>query len=97
MKGNDKMRGITEARRNKNISMDELAKKLSIEVTVMKGIESGMIFPTLDNLIKMCSILEASPDKLIYNDDREPLSLEGLTSSQIETVRYLYKKLKYDK
>ena len=60
----------------------------------MKGIESGVIFPTLDNLIKMCSILEASPDKLIYNDDREALSLEGLTSSQIETVRYLYKKLK---
>ena len=97
MEGNNNMRGITEARRNKNISMDELAKKLSIEVTVMKGIESGVIFPTLDNLIKMCSILEASPDKLIYNDDREALSLEGLTSSQIETVRYLYKKLKYDK
>lgn len=96
MKGNDKMRGIAEARRNKNISMDELAKKLSIEVTVMKGIESGVIFPTLDNLIKMCSILEASPDKLIFNDDREPLNLGGLTSSQIETVRYLYKKLKYD-
>ena len=97
MEGNNNMRGITEARRSKNISMDELAKKLNIEVTVMKGIESGVIFPTLDNLIKMCSILVASPDKLIYNDDREALSLEGLTSSQIETVRYLYKKLKYDK
>lgn len=53
MEGNNNMRGITEARRSKNISMDELAKKLNIEVTVMKGIESGVIFPTLDNLIKI--------------------------------------------
>lgn len=72
----------------------DLAKLLDIEISVMKGIEAGIIRPSLDNLIKMCKILNASADTLILNETRYPLSLEGLSSEEIKFIRYVYTKLK---
>lgn len=89
--------GIEKARIEKNLTILELAKLLNVEITVMKGIEEGVIFPSFDNLLKLCQILESSADKLMYGDNREPLSLYGLSENQVETIRYLYRNLKYEK
>lgn len=85
---------LSQLLKEKNITTSELAKMLHIELSVMKGIESGMIRPTLEILIKMCKILNTSADALILNETREPLSLEGLTSEQIDTVRCVYASMK---
>lgn len=85
---------IEMARIKKGLTIHQLAEKLEIDVTILKGIELGVKFPPLDILKKMCFILEILSDTLLFNETREPLSLHGLSPEQIDTVRYLYRKLK---
>lgn len=85
---------IDTAKKAKGLTTKELARKLDIEYSVMKGIELGVKFPSLDILKKLCKILEISSDALLFNESREPLELDGLSPKQIETVRYLYRQLK---
>lgn len=90
----DNINCIEMARIKKGLTIQQLADKLRIDVSVMKGIELGAKFPSLDTLKKMCSILEVSSDFLLFNEQREPLSLGNLNKSQIEIIRYVYRKLK---
>lgn len=85
---------IEMARMSKGMNIQELADKLHIKYSVMKGIEMGAIFPSLDILTKMCLILEFSSDALLFKEMRDPLSLNGLNQKQISIVRNLYRGLK---
>ena len=93
---NNNVNGIKSIREKKNLSQLELANRLGIEVSVMKGMEVGAKFPSLENLKKLCYILDTTADILLSGDNRASLNLSGLRKPQVEIIRDLYTKIKED-
>ena len=52
-------------RRALHISQVELAESLSVSQSVVSQWEKGEISPTVDNLIKICEVLNVSSDLLL--------------------------------
>lgn len=60
---------LRNARKAANFTQDQLAKELGVNRATISKYENGEISPTVDQLIKICNILDVSFDELI---DGEP-------------------------
>lgn len=62
---------ITECRKRKNMTQNNLADELGVTRQAVSRWESDLAFPETDNLIKMSKIFECSVDWLLnYNEER---------------------------
>lgn len=77
-------------RKKKNLTQEELAKKLGISQQGIAHYESGKREPTLDGLISIAKVLEVSIDDLLTKDFRSP---DYLLASNL---KYLRKKFGLD-
>ena len=85
---------IKKALKEKGMSENDLAIKLNLERSYVTGMELGLKYPSIPILKRMCKILNKTSDELFTNIDKEPISFDGLTQGQIETVRALYNEFK---
>ncbi|CAA0204633.1 Helix-turn-helix protein [Tenacibaculum maritimum] len=84
-------------RGERNISQDELAKKIGVHTNHLSRYERDLTSPSIDVVIKMAEALSVSIDFLIFGDmkpslnDKDLVSLfnkiELLTDRQKETVK----------
>ncbi len=56
---------IRELRKNKKMTIDELAEKSSLSGKYLQGVEVGNRNISIKNLNKICKALETSPDTLL--------------------------------
>jgi len=94
---------LKKARAGKNVSQDELAKKIGVHATHVSRYERGLSAPSIDVVQKIAETLEVSIDELVFGsealqveskiNDRELISLfskvQILNEKQKETVKDL--------
>lgn len=59
---------IKLARKNKNMSQQELGDLLGVSKVSICGYEKGVRIPTMDNFIQLIEILDLTPDYLLGRD-----------------------------
>ena len=85
--------GIELARKKAKISEADLAGRMKIDDSVLKGWEVGAGSMQITTLLKLAEILNASTDMLLFSEEREPLSLGQLKEEDRKIVIDFYKKL----
>lgn len=88
--------GLKIAREKAKLDSLELASLLKIEKSVLDGWEAGGTI-TLDNLLKLMSILNTSAEMILFNESRSGLNVESLNTEQLDIVLKLYLMMKNNK
>lgn len=60
---------IKEFRKRKNITQEQLAEMINIEMVSLSKIETGRSYPTSENLLKISKILNIEPFELFINNE----------------------------
>lgn len=66
---NYKMLGIRirNARESKNLTQEQLAEMTGLSNNYISNIERNRSIPSLETLVKICNVLEVTPDFLLVN------------------------------
>lgn len=83
------MNNISKYRKEKKLSINDLAKKISVSSSVLESWELGLNIPTLDQLILLVKIFDTEADDLLFNEKKERLSLKNLDITQRKIVHNL--------
>lgn len=76
---------IKSARKNKNLTQQELGQKLGVSKVSVCGYEKGVRIPTIENFIQLLDILDVSSDYLL---GREVNSVcEGQTEYSVSLAK----------
>lgn len=78
---------IKELRKNKGLSQDQLSELSNISVRTIQRIEKGSTIPNGDTLNKLATVLEATIDGLITNDEKEDKGY--LTLLSLSSISYI--------
>lgn len=78
---------IRELREAHNMSQVALGKRVGRSKPVISSYENNLKIPPLDVLIKMANVFHISLDFLVGIEQKETVSLDGLTPSQIDVVK----------
>lgn len=89
--------GLTLAREAAGLEIVELAAKLKVEVSVIRGWEAGGEVIPLNTVIKLIKILNTSAEMILFGENRQGLNIELLTNEQREIVMKLYNMMKNNK
>ena len=81
------MEFLIKARKIKNISQYDIAKKLGITRGAYSHYEGGRALPTADTLIKLAEILDVSVDYLLTG--KEYSNNTNFTTEQMEVAKLL--------
>ncbi len=80
---------IKQLRKQKQLTQEQLAKRLWVTKSIISAYESGSRFPSLDILINLAYTLNVSTDYLLGVNKRQLLDVSDLTDYQIEILRKL--------
>jgi transcriptional regulator with XRE-family HTH domain len=61
---------LRELRRNRNLTLSELADRAGISLTYLSQIERGSRNPTLAIVVRLAQALDTTPDQLVAGLDR---------------------------
>jgi len=90
------MNRIAELRKSKHLNQTGLAMKLNISQYLVSAYETGRHQPSIDALLQMSKLFNASVDYIIGNSDiktpAEQISREGLTADETELLE-IFKEL----
>lgn len=89
--------GLTLARETAGLDIVELAAKLKVEVSVIRGWEAGGGVIPLNTVIKLIKILNTSAEMILFGENRQGLNIELLTNEQREIIMKLYDMMKNNK
>lgn len=87
--------GFKESRIAKGLNASDIATLYKINISVVRGWESGVILPPREILCKLAKHLDVSTDMLLLSEKRKPLIIDDLNSKDKESVRRLYKEIKW--
>jgi len=59
---------IRKRRKEKNLTLEQLAEQLDVSTTFIGQIERGKGVPSLETLVKIANVLEISTDSLLFGD-----------------------------
>ena len=62
-------KSLATLRKEANLSQDDLAEQLHITRQAVSKWESGLSTPDIDTVVKLCNILNTSPNKLLTDCD----------------------------
>lgn len=99
IKGGDNMAiktGLEQIRETHDLSQTELASKLNVELSVIKGWESGAIIP-LQYVIKISKLFNTSVQAILFADNRKPLNISNLKEEHKELILSIYNNIINDK
>lgn len=90
---------IKEVRKNRNLTQEELAEKVNIDITTLSGIESGRHFPSLVTLEKIAKILDVALttlfdyNHLISTDEMRNFIENNMNLFSDDDIKFVYKLL----
>lgn len=90
---------LRQLREKSGLTQEQLAKKINRTKTVISKYENNQQSPTLDTLIEMAVIFNVSLDYLAGIDNKNAISLQGLTPRQENILQILsneFRKIKAD-
>lgn len=64
---------LTELRKNKGITQDQLAEKLDISRQAVSKWESGVSFPDMKIFPDLCKILDTTPNQLFCGEEKKAI------------------------
>ena len=86
---------IQECRHKKNLTQEQLAKKLGVTKSVISAYEVGSRMPSYDILISIAQIFKVTTDFLLGLEHRFDIDLSGLTDDEISALLNLIKAMKH--
>ena len=78
---------IRALRREKNLTLKELAKKARLSVSFLSDIEKGRSKPSLETLINISLVLQTTPAALLSEDFLQAMEEEGAFLSENKVAR----------
>lgn len=82
--------GIKDARIKLNMSQEELAARMSVDINVIKDWEENNTTISLKDVRKLSKYLKASSDQLLLGVQNPAIDLSGLNDTQIDEIFSLY-------
>lgn len=82
--------GIKEAREKKMMTQNDLAKRMGVDVNVIKDWEENNTMISLKDLRRLTKYLDATSDQLLLGCTKPLIDLSGLTEDQIEEIFSLF-------
>lgn len=88
---------VKKARIAKNLSQSDLAVKLDVSYVSISGYENGNRIPSVEKLIKLCEILDLTPNYVLgyekmYISENEESYKVHLSDTEIEFIKEIRKK-----
>lgn len=80
---------LKQIRKGKNLTQKQLASKIDVSEATISKYESNIVYPPLDKLRSLSSVLRVSLDELCGTEGRENVSLYGLSGEQADIIRTL--------
>lgn len=77
---------LKAARKFKHMTQFDLAVKLDVSEKTIAGYEQANSYPPLGTFIKICSVLDVSPDYLLSTSDDFPFKMLDLDEEQMENI-----------
>lgn len=82
--------GIKEAREKKMMTQNDLAKRMGVDVNVIKDWEENNTMISLKDVRRLTKYLDATSDQLLLGCTKPLIDLSGLTEDQIEEIFSLF-------
>lgn len=82
--------GIKEAREKKMMTQNDLAKRMGVDVNVIKDWEENNTMISLKDVRGLTKYLDATSDQLLLGCTKPPIDLSCLTEDQIEEIFSLF-------
>ena len=82
--------GIKDAREKKMMTQNDLAKRMGVDVNVIKDWEENNTMISLKDVRRLTKYLDATSDQLLLGCTKPPNDLSGLTEDQIEEIFSLF-------
>jgi len=83
---------IKEARKKKNISVEEMSKELNISISTIYRYENSSIEKIPVHIFnKICSLLDVTPGELTNDEQHEPLELPSDFKDARDAMEFLIK------
>lgn len=82
--------GIKEAREKKMMTQNDLAKRMGVDVNVIKDWEENNTMISLKDVRRLTKYLDATSDQLLLGCTKPPIDLSSLTEDQIEEIFSLF-------
>lgn len=80
-------------RLEKKLTQEQLAQKLDLVKGTVSAYEQDKMYPSVEVLIKLCTIFDVSADYLLGLSDNMHLMKSSLTDEQITMIRQLIQEL----
>ena len=80
---------LKNLRKKKNLSQEQVAKRLNLTKSSISGYENNGITPSLEILKEFAILFNTSADYLLGLDKSESVVIDGLTSRQKEIIEIL--------
>lgn len=77
---------LKAARKFNKLSQFELGIKVGVAERTIGGYERALSYPPLETFIKICSVLDVSPDYLLSTSDDFPFKMLDLDEEQMESI-----------
>lgn len=74
-------------RKQRKISQAQLADRAGLSRSSISAYEKGATIPSADVIYELCVILDSTSDYLLGLDNIRKISVEGLSSRQIDIMR----------
>jgi len=84
---------LKDLRKSHGLNQKQVAEKLGITSATVSAYELGKKYPSLDILIKICTIFDVSSDFLLGLSDSMKLLKSDLTDNQMKILRQLIREL----
>ena len=84
---------LKDLRKSQGLNQKQVAEKLGITSATVSAYELGKKYPSLDILIKICTIFDVSSDFLLGLSDSMKLLKSDLTDNQMKILRQLIREL----
>ena len=85
---------LKELREGKRLSQTDVANRLDVTRSTISGYENNTITPSLEQLVKLALLYNASLDYMMGLENRSALYLDDLSESQQHTVLDIVDRLK---
>lgn len=87
---------LKELRERRRLSQADVAARLGITRSTVSGYECNTITPSLEQLVKLAVLYNASLDYIMGMENRSHLYLDDLNESQQQTVLDIIDRLKQE-
>ena len=88
---------LRKLRKRRNMTQIDLAERLEISPSTVSSYERDTADPSINVLIKLSSILDVSTDYLLGLENREYVSIDGLSPENAKLAREMVANMKKKK